>query len=257
MKQLIFFFTILISLSSFGNTIQPDNQYIVIRDLNIRSETNTYASEILDVLRKNDTITIDSLGNEWSKITYEKKQAYVSTNFLKKIDPKAKEKDLISKQNKKIFFILLSITFIGYLIGLYKSHKNTIVVINGYLDFLLLCVPLILIVLIIICVEFFKMFSDNKELVKNVFLILSSLSLIATFIISVISNKGNIFNIIISIISKIFVILLMVLILFLSLMSSGAKKDGRFKDGTKNNGDTKWRLFIAGIASFTIYKLIK
>jgi hypothetical protein len=38
---------------------------------------------------------------------------------------------------------------------------------------------------------------------------------------------------------------------------SGGKKDGRYRDGTKGNQNTKWKLMIAGIASFTIYSLIK
>lgn len=262
MKQIILFLFIITNLFSFGNNHKFNNQYVVISDLNVRNK-NYPQSEVVYVLKKNDTISVDSLGYSWSKITYDKNShGYVKSKFIKNLNAdlnikSSYKEQLILERNRNIFFISLFISFIFYLIGLYKSHKGTIVVINGLLDFLLLCVPLLLCVLIIILVGVFKMFEDKRELIKYIFLLISGLAIITSFIISVISNKKNIFNIIISIFSKIFVMLLMIIIILLFIMGSGSKKDGRFKDGTKNNGETKWKLFVVGIASFTIYKLIK
>lgn len=131
------------------------------------------------------------------------------------------------------------------------------VAIAGWIDLALLTVPLIGFVVVLIFGSSEKLAEEDAQTILIICAVVSSIALIGSFILSITANRGNIFNIIISILAKMFVILIIVLLIFVIFVGSGAKKDGRFKDGTKGNQHTKWKMLIAGIVSFTIFTLVK
>jgi hypothetical protein len=54
-----------------------------------------------------------------------------------------------------------------------------------------------------------------------------------------------------------FVVLIIVLIILLVFGRPSAKKDGRYRDGSRGNSDTKFLILISGIATFLITTIVK
>ena len=108
MKQIILFLFIISNLFSFGNNHKVNTQYIAISDLNVRNKNYTQ-SEVIHILKKNDTILVDSLGYSWSKITYDKSNhGYVKSKFIKNLNPdlsikSSYEEQLISERRKNLY----------------------------------------------------------------------------------------------------------------------------------------------------------
>jgi len=247
-KFLLFFLTL---FSSFVYS----QEYITTSDLNVRDKPDS-KSNILKVLNQGETISVDSLGENWSKVVLDNgEKAYISTKFIQKANPTSSS--ISESPDLTLLYIVLGVLFIAYIIALVKSSNNTMVAIAGWKDLALLSVPLIGFVFVMIFGSSKDLAEEDKQTILIIYAVLSCIALIWSFALSITANRGNIFNMIISIMAKMFVILIIILLIFIIFGGSGAKKDGRFKDGTKGNQHTKWKLLIAGIASFTIFTLVK
>ncbi len=72
-------------------TEKPKNMYRITGDINIREEPNS-VSDIVGTLKKGDTVEIlDIDKNDWAKIIYKSKPAYISSVYIKKIEPETTE----------------------------------------------------------------------------------------------------------------------------------------------------------------------
>jgi uncharacterized protein YgiM (DUF1202 family) len=120
-------------------------KHIATSDLNIRDKPNTN-SNVLKVINQGETISIDSLGEKWSRIVLENgENAYVSSKFIQKSNTSnSNSKDLT------ILYIILGVLFVAYIIALVKSRNNKMVAIAGWSDLALLAAPLIGFVIIMI-----------------------------------------------------------------------------------------------------------
>lgn len=246
---------ILFIVLAFFSVITYSQEYTTTTDLNVRDKPNSN-SNILKVLNKGEIVSIDSLGVNWSKLTLENgESAYISSKFIEKANTSITSSS--EPVDLTILYIVLGVLFIAYIIALVKSRNNRMVAIAGWKDLVLLTVPLIGFVFVMLFGSSKELSEEDKQLILISYAVVSSIALIWSFILSITANKGNVFNIIISILAKMFVILIIILLIFVIFGGSGSKKDGRFKDGTKGNQHTKWKLLIAGIASFTIFTLVK
>lgn len=144
--------------------------------------------------------------------------------------------DTFIKSPTGIFSIIgLIILFIIYLIGLNKSRKNSIIIINNYFEY---------VVLIFATISLgFAIFSKSNIELENYFyvsLVILILSISIVLYFSAISNKGNIQNICIAFFSKLFIILIIAFVFILRALelinaSNDKNKNRRYKDGTKGN----------------------
>lgn len=177
---------------------------------------------------------------------------------------------LFSESQKIAFFIVLGVLLIAFIIAHVKARRSTMVVIAGWKDVTLLATPIILGLLILLAfliLGYVDAVEDRAEfltdrIVNNIlifWLVASAVSLIISFVLSIIANRNNAFNIIISILAKVFVfsILIFLILGVLDYHLRENKKDRRFRDGTRGNNKTKWYLFIFAIASMLLIPLVK
>lgn len=255
MKKFLLIFLISISGILFS---QQTNAYYTSTNLNLRSEPNKN-SEVIQLLDANKKLIVDSLGNEWTKVTtFDGKTGFVSTNYISKLSNESNSSNNFSTFfgdfNQTHLFIVLAILFIAYVVALVKSRNNTIVAISGWKDFALLCVPIIGLLI--------GMFMNNEnqsdmENFKVGYFAVSGIALLSSFGLSIYSNRGNFLNIIISILAKMFVVGIVCVVLFLIFGRTSPKKDARYRDGTKGNMNLKFMAFLSFIALYAIGTLVK
>lgn len=76
-KFLLFILTLL-------SSVVYSQTHVTTSDLNVRDKPSS-KSNVLNVLKQGDTISIDSLGEKWSKIVLENgENAYISSQFIQK-----------------------------------------------------------------------------------------------------------------------------------------------------------------------------
>lgn len=156
---------------------------------------------------------------------------------------------------KIVFWSILGLFIANYIIAFYKSKKDLIVVINGWLDLAFVLLPIVGFIGTLV-------FQKEGEHIYNahlseLYLIACAIAIFLTFIQSIISNKQDFVYIFISFFAKLFIILISVIIIFLLFGLLLSKKDKRYKDGTKNNFKTSWLALISGIATVLIISLVK
>lgn len=153
-----------------------------------------------------------------------------------------------------LFYAFLVI--IIYLIGRKFSKKTECVIFSSRKEIFLLFLPFFVLIFA---------FSDESEYTQKmawtIFIISLCISFIASVIFSVYENVRTCKPVLyttVSLVTKWALFIITPLVLFLSLFGMKApEKDRRFRDGTKNNQQTKNFAIVAFILSGLIYSLIK
>ena len=173
----------------------------------------------------------------------------------KTIDKLVAGKTIYSFEYKSMesFWLIISICFIvlAYVMGRYFSENTDCVIFSSNKEIKLLFLPFFVII--------FSMFGDNRE-VGNLplYLIIVSLSITLISIIgySIYNNRNTekpVFYTFISSITKIALFIITPIVIFFALCAfQEEKKDGRYRDGTKNNQKTRNRIFLLGVLSSLI-----
>ena len=195
-------------------------------------------------------------------VAKEEKLELTHENFTDKtIDKLVEGKTIGSFENKDTgdfwFVIIICFIVISYLIGRYFSINTGCVIFSSKGEIKLLFLPFF----VLICL----MFWEDKEEAGNIplYLIIISLSISLISIIGYsIYNNWNTdrpgLYIFVSAVTKIALFIITPIVLFFALCAlKEEKKDGRYRDGTKNNQKTRNFVFMLGVLSGLIFSLIK